>query len=186
MHSSLLPRYPRVNNLIGRFAVSLYASLSYRHCQINHAKHHRYPYQKQDPDFHHGYPHPIRWYVRFIYTYLPSSEFPRFFISGGMIFFVLSTVAQVSPINLLLFWILPLLLSSIQLFFFGTYLPHRDRELIRSSHYPVCWSLLTCYHFGYHEEHHCFPQIPWYKLPALYRSSQKKIQEDRQTTKHTA
>jgi beta-carotene ketolase (CrtW type) len=30
-------------------------------------------------------------------------------------------------------------------------------------------SLLTCFHFGYHHEHHDTPWVPWWKLPAQRR-----------------
>ncbi|MFA9473554.1 MAG: fatty acid desaturase [Filomicrobium sp.] len=26
-------------------------------------------------------------------------------------------------------------------------------------------SLLTCFHFGYHHEHHLQPDVPWWRLP---------------------
>jgi beta-carotene ketolase (CrtW type) len=74
--------------------------------------------------------------------------------------------------NLALFWFLPIVLSSLQLFFFGTYLPHRSETAggthhAVSSNYPFVISLLTCYHFGYHWEHHEYPNLPWYSLPAI-------------------
>ncbi|HYD98464.1 MAG TPA: fatty acid desaturase, partial [Alphaproteobacteria bacterium] len=28
-------------------------------------------------------------------------------------------------------------------------------------------SLLTCYHFGHHHEHHLRPDVPWWRLPSL-------------------
>jgi hypothetical protein len=31
----------------------------------------------------------------------------------------------------------------------------------RSSSMPIWLSLLTCYHFGYHWEHHEYPYVPW-------------------------
>ena len=54
-----------------------------------------------------------------------------------------------------------MVLSSLQLFIFGIFLPHRKRDpglkdesCTRSIHLPVFWSFITCYHFGYHQEHH--------------------------------
>jgi beta-carotene/zeaxanthin 4-ketolase len=79
--------------------------------------------------------------------------------------------------NGIIFWILPAILSSLQLFVFGTYLPHRpgpagfdDRHNARSNDYPAWLSLLTCFHFGYHHEHHLRPGEPWWRLPAVRRS----------------
>ena len=67
---------------------------------------------------------------------------------------------------------LPLLLSSLQLFVVGTYLPHRssrvrsrDRHQAASLAWPPALSLLACFHFGYHWEHHHNPSLPWYRLP---------------------
>ena len=64
----------------------------------------------------------------------------------------------------------------MQLFLFGTYLPHRSKGALHaSSHavqslgYPHCLSLLACYHFGYHWEHHAYPAVPWFRLPELRR-----------------
>ena len=84
---------------------------------------------------------------------------------------------HVSPLNALVFWGLPALLSAAQLFYFGTYLPHRQEALpfrdahnARSSGYSWPVSLLTCYHFGYHHEHHLHPGVPWWRLPATVRT----------------
>ncbi len=78
--------------------------------------------------------------------------------------------------NVLLFWALPAVLSSLQLFIFGTYLPHvpddpafNDRHNARSNDYPAWLSLLTCFHFGYHHEHHLYPGVPWWRLPKARR-----------------
>lgn len=77
--------------------------------------------------------------------------------------------------SILLFWTLPLLLSSVQLFLFGTYLPHRGSlgttlktHEVRSWALPPLLSLLSCYHFGYHWEHHRYPQVPWHLLPRVH------------------
>jgi beta-carotene ketolase (CrtW type) len=73
----------------------------------------------------------------------------------------------------LLFCTVPLLISSLQLFLFGTYLPHRDRPGESNSHHarslalPVWLSLLACFHFGYHWEHHEFPTMAWFQLPGM-------------------
>jgi beta-carotene ketolase (CrtW type) len=78
--------------------------------------------------------------------------------------------------NVIAFWVLPLVLSSFQLFLFGTYLPHRSEaptaagcHAVRSLEYSHLLSLLACYHFGYHWEHHAYPAVPWFRLPELRR-----------------
>ena len=68
--------------------------------------------------------------------------------------------------RLIAMWIVPQVLSSVQLF--GTYLPHRPTQpyqgegllKARSNSYPQWLSLITCYHFGYHFEHHYAPLCP--------------------------
>ncbi|MEO1265510.1 MAG: fatty acid desaturase, partial [Pseudomonadota bacterium] len=74
--------------------------------------------------------------------------------------------------NIMTFLTVPAIVSSIQLFTFGTYLPHKpadpaftDRHRSRSNDYPWLVSLLTCFHFGYHHEHHAVPDAPWWRLP---------------------
>jgi beta-carotene ketolase (CrtW type) len=73
--------------------------------------------------------------------------------------------------NLLLFWVLPAFLGTFQLFYFGTYLPHRyphteqmaphNSRTQRSGH---LLAMLSCYFFGYHYEHHEYPRTPWWRL----------------------
>jgi beta-carotene ketolase (CrtW type) len=184
MHRSLMPRHPRLNTLIGRIAVWLYAFLPYESCRANHWRHHRYPAQGGDPDFHDGDSHPVYWYLAFIRAYLPRWQLVRFVIWGGVFFLTLDALVNILPANLVIVWLLPLVLSSMQLFFFGTYLPHRpqtqpagslasSRGSIRSLPCPIWWSFLTCYHFGYHWEHHTYPNLPWYRLPAVYHDCKR-------------
>jgi beta-carotene ketolase (CrtW type) len=83
-------------------------------------------------------------------------------------------------LNLIYFWVVPALLSTVQLFYFGTYLPHReltepykDQHRARSNNYSNIFSLLTCYHFGYHWEHHEYPHIAWWRLPLMRKQAMK-------------
>ena len=92
-----------------------------------------------------------------------------------LIFFTLVSF-QIPVSNLFLFWIIPILISSLQLFTFSIFLPHRKMEggyrnchRATSSNYSVFWSLIACHHFGYHLEHHRYPNLPWYKLPQAYQ-----------------
>jgi beta-carotene ketolase (CrtW type) len=175
MHNSLMPNHRLANDLMGKFAIGLYGFLPYERSRINHWRHHLYPAQISDPDFHNGiHDHPVIWYLKFMGEYLPLYQFILVVSSWGLIFYGLSKIFHISLANFIVFWILPLVLSSIQLFFFGTYLPHRgnDREATNrhranSTNYPIFWSFLTCYHFGYHWEHHEYPQVPWYELPEI-------------------
>ena len=55
-------------------------------------------------------------------------------------------------VRVALIWALPALFSGFQLFFFGTYLPHRNNpksvHSARSNDWPYLISLLSCFHFG--------------------------------------
>jgi len=58
-------------------------------------------------------------------------------------------------------------------------LPHRNqRDPLNqcdpeSLALPTWLSLLACFHFGYHREHHEHPDLPWYELPAQRQLSQR-------------
>jgi beta-carotene/zeaxanthin 4-ketolase len=178
MHGSLIPLSPRWNRRLGAIALGLYAGLSFDICCRNHAKHHRYPGQGQDPDFHDGInSRPWQWYLKFMREYLSVVQGLKFLT----IVLIVGTIAfclHISLLKLWLWWIFPLVLSSIQLFIFGTYLPHdrmedSNRHCARTIDYPVWWSFLSCYHFGYHWEHHEYPHTPWYRLPDLFNEGRR-------------
>lgn len=182
MHGSLLPHNPRVNHAVGRLALLLYAVLPYQHCCVNHHRHHRYSGQALDPDGQNSiYEHPFSWYFRFIKEYSSVQQFAGLIAGWGLLFYGLNQVASVAISSFFLFWVAPLILSSMQLFWFGTYLPHRYRPTVlpnahsaHSTDYGFLWSLISCYHFGYHWEHHEYPQVPWYDLPAT-RFQQRQL-----------
>jgi beta-carotene ketolase (CrtW type) len=86
--------------------------------------------------------------------------------------------------NIVLLYGLPAIGSSLQLFYFGTFRPHRhaedgfaDRHNARSDDLGTFASLVSCFHFGYHHEHHRAPHVPWWGLPAARRSM--TVQETR-------
>jgi beta-carotene ketolase (CrtW type) len=173
MHGSVYPKNRKFNDKIGSLTVALYALFSYKNLLKKHRKHHQEPGSKNDPDFHsdrHG--DFFRWYIRFMSNYLTWKQF----ISMAIVFNILLHLFRIESLNLILFWIFPSLLSTLQLFYFGTYLPHRDlsqpfidKHRARSNNYSVFWSFLTCYHFGYHWEHHEYPSKAWWKLPKVRR-----------------
>lgn len=170
MHGSLAPRRLAINRWAGRIALSLYAGFSYDRLLPKHHAHHRHAGTADDPDF--SVQHSaafVPWYVAFLRQYFGLREFAVLGATGAVYILVLGAAPQ----NLLLFWALPAILSSLQLFLFGTYLPHRaghedfaDRHRARSNDYGVVASLLSCFHFGYHHEHHRAPHVPWWRLPA--------------------
>lgn len=166
-HGSVAPGRPHTNLWIGRLFAFLYAGFSFDFISRKHHQHHQFSGTDLDPDFHSGSFFP--WLFRFLKQYVTLKQV-----------LIMSGVAQVlihglkfPEQNVLLFWALPSVLSSLQLFYFGTYLPHRrslktpfvDRHQTQNFSVPFLFSLISCYHFGaFHHNHHKSPQTPWFSL----------------------
>ena len=167
----------KLNDFMGYVAAFLYAILPYQTLASNHRIHHRYPATEQDPDFYQDNPRNFwLWYGSFMKDYQKGNQFWILFWGMTVIFWILIFLGAAIP-NIFLFWVIPIIISSLQLFTFGIYLPHRpqpqgysDRHRAKSNSYSVWLSFITCYHFGYHWEHHQYPNLPWYKLPLARRS----------------
>ena len=159
MHGTISPN-KTVNNFIGYLSVFLYAGFFYNRLYTKHHKHHRHVHTTDDPDFApHGF---WKWYFRFMLNYVTVIQL----IIMAAAFNVLQIWFEQQ--NLLLFWVLPSLLSTFQLFYFGTYQPHKgDHEneyhssTLQKNH---LLAFFTCYFFGYHLEHHQKPATPWWQL----------------------
>jgi beta-carotene/zeaxanthin 4-ketolase len=167
MHGSIHPS-SCLNRSIGQLCLWLYAGFDYSQLLAKHQLHHQYPASDRDPDFHDGKAvHFWGWYCHFVWEHISWRQL----LNLVAMFSIYATVCNFRIVNICLFWIVPSLLSSLQLFYFGTFLPHREplggyvnlhrATTINRSHW--C-SLVTCYHFGYHYEHHHSPQIPWWEL----------------------
>lgn len=179
MHGSLWPKRPGANRRVGQVALLLYAALPYGRCRRNHGLHHRHAGSSRDPDHHlEGQPSLWRWYGRFMGAYLSPAQLTGLVLSW-LVLAALAAGVSTSPVaNVALYGVLPTLLSSAQLFLVGTFLPHRTHGASarsssgeaphqpRSLDWPAWLSLLSCYHFGYHWEHHAYPHLPWHELPA--------------------
>lgn len=178
MHGSLAPGRPWLNFAIGQLCLGLYAGFSFRHLNKKHHDHHKYAGTAEDPDYHEPDPGSFwKWYKSFIFEYFSWRE--------GLIITCIVVIYHlalgVSLTNIWLFWAIPAMVSSLQLFYFGTYLPHRpgrdaftDRHKSRTNNYSWIISLLTCFHFGYHHEHHLYPKLPWWKLPEAHKTYQEQ------------
>lgn len=172
MHGAVDPENPKLNHFIGSLAVLSYGTFSYRELLKKHWQHHRYPASSRDPDFHDGeHKHPIAWYFYFMSRYWNWKQL----IAMPTVFCLLHYLFQVPLSNLSLFWGIPPILSSVQLFYFGTFLTHREPEAgyqnphrAKTTALSTFWSFITCYHFGYHQEHHEHPEVPWWRLPSVY------------------
>lgn len=179
MHGSLAPGRPRLNTAIGTLCLGLYAGFRFDRLKAAHMRHHKDPGTDRDPDFHAVAPRTFGpWFAGFVGRYFGWREFGLLTVYVGVSLVLLR--AEIA--NLLVFWALPALLSAVQLFFFGTWLPHRhgdeafaDHHNARTSHYPSIVSLLTCFHFGRHHEHHLYPWLPWWRLDAAYRKGRRTV-----------
>jgi beta-carotene/zeaxanthin 4-ketolase len=175
MHGLILPQHPRLNAWVGRLSLFLYAGLSYKRLLKGHMAHHAQPSEQEDPDYWPEWG--VAWYFRFMLQYLT----PMPIILVACTYHFLAHGVGLSIPRLIGMWIVPQIFSSAQLFYFGTYLPHRPGRPFegtgltkaRSNKYSIGVSLLTCYHFGYHFEHHAAPYVPWWALPKL----RKQIRE---------
>lgn len=174
MHGSLAPGRPRLNRVVGTVALGMYAGLSYRRLEPKHHLHHRHVGTADDPDFSADHPRSApRWFLSFFRTYYTHAQIGRIAVVA-----IAYLLLGASLGNVALFWAVPALAALAQLFYFGTYLPHRhdeepfaDKHRARSTRVGPILSLLTCYHFGgYHHEHHLSPGTPWWALPAFRRS----------------
>jgi beta-carotene ketolase (CrtW type) len=173
MHGVVFPQNHKINNLIGSIAVFLYGLFSYKNLLKKHWLHHHHPASELDPDFHDNkHKNFFAWYFHFMKGYWSWTRL----IGLMFIFNFLIYIVHVPKTNLSLFWVIPPLLSSVQLFYFGTFLTHQEpkggytnRHCTQSTSFPIFWSFITCYHFGYHQEHHEYPHVPWWKLPEIYK-----------------
>ncbi len=175
MHGSLAPGMKRVNSVIGAGLLMLYAGFNWRTLRDAHFTHHKLSGHTGDPDFDEDNPgNFLRWYWTF---------FKRYFGWQSLVFVhtvvgIYLLVFDVPFMQILVLYGAPALLSSLQLFYFGTFRPHHhsaehtfaDRHNARSNDFGALASLVTCFHFGYHLEHHRQPEVPWWALPAAKKA----------------
>lgn len=174
MHGSIYPLSPKINHFIGSCAALSYGLFSYKDLLRKHWLHHRYPASDRDPDFHdQEHKSFLRWYLYFMVRYWSWKRL----LGLSICFHSMQFFLHVPSFNLVCFWIIPSILSSVQLFYFGTFLPHKEPEegyqnphRAQTNSFSPLWSFITCYHFGYHEEHHEYPHVPWWQLPAVHKS----------------
>ncbi len=164
MHGTVA-RNRSLNKIFGFFSVFLYAGMWYPRLVRNHRLHHQFPGTPMDPDFAPGNQNFWIWWAGFIIKYLSVVQL----VIMAVLFNVLEIWFPAS--KLIWFWVIPAVLSTIQLFYFGTYLPHRrphsdemqphNARTLKRNHFLA---MISCYFFGYHFEHHESPGIPWWKL----------------------
>lgn len=158
----------KVNNTIGKLAATLFAYNSYKKLFPKHHMHHRYVATEKDPDYHAG--NFFAWYFKFAKEY----------VSIWQILLMAATYELLllgfSKPNVILYYIIPSVLATLQLFYFGTYLPHRgehsNKHRSSTQKKNHLWAFISCYFFGYHYEHHHAPGVPWWQL---YKEKEKLI-----------
>lgn len=162
MHGTI-SRNKKVNNLLGQICTILYACFPFGRLCAKHHQHHEHVHTDKDPDYHHG--NFLLWYFNFIREYISWWQI----VLMAIIFNILKIWVQEE--NLLLFWVVPSLLSTLQLFYFGTWVPHHGEHdnqyqsrTLKKNHF---YAFITCYFFGYHYEHHDSPATPWWRLWTL-------------------
>ena len=175
MHGSLAPGWPRLNSVIGASLLFLYAGFGWRKMRDAHFDHHRHVGTQGDPDFDADNPRDFaRWYATFLRRYFGWQS--AVYVSAVVTIYWL--VVGVPMAQIVLLYGMPAIASSLQLFYFGTFRPHRhaddsfpDKHNARSESFGTFTSLMTCFHFGYHHEHHLYPHEPWWRLPARRKES---------------
>lgn len=161
MHGIVSPN-KKLNHFIGWIAAGLFAFNYYPSLYKNHHKHHNHVATEEDPDYHHG--GFLSWYAVFLKHYLTIWQI----LLMAATFNVL--ILFFPEPNVLMFWVIPSLLSTLQLFYFGTYQPHKQETDPGNEHHSTTlannhwWAFLSCYFFGYHYEHHEYPWVPWWLL----------------------
>jgi beta-carotene ketolase (CrtW type) len=167
MHGTIC-RNRALNNFLGFLATTLYSGLWYPTLKKKHYLHHIHVGTGKDPDYHTGNQNFFIWWFSFMKQYLTIWQLliMAAIFNAGLLFF--------NELQLIVLWIVPSVLSTFQLFFFGTYLPHHLPHTIemephkaRSQRRNHVWAMLSCYFFGYHFEHHESPQTPWWMLYRL-------------------
>ena len=177
MHGLVCPERIKTNHAIGALALMAYAGVSYARCQRQHQRHHQQPGTAHDPDFPADQRRSVlRWYGQFLLRYLSARQMLRLLGGWGLLVWLTATATSLdlraAALRVLLVATVPLVLSSWQLFVVGTYLPHRGQCVPEQNAHPISlnlppWlSLLACFHFGYHREHHDNPGLNWFQLPS--------------------
>ncbi len=179
MHATV-SRNRTVNRVIGTLACFLFAGLSYKRLIKNHVDHHRFPGSEADPDYSVKSQNFFVWLFLFMVRYTTILQLIIMAITFNVLILAFPEKSVIT------FWVVPSLLGTIQLFYFGTYLPHRKPHTeemkphnSRSMKMNHLLAMVSCYFFGYHTEHHESPGTPWWQL---YRIKEQKNQTEGKAT----
>lgn len=175
IHGSFSRKYPKLNAIVGHTLSQCYGFVNYAVLRKSHYLHHLHPATLPDPDYHANEKF-WHWYASFLKAYLSWRQFWLFTAA-----FALAIAFRVDLISLLLIWRLPAIFSSLQLFYFGVWLPHKNyhqqsntaHHNARNLDYSLPVSILACYNFGYHLHHHQKPQLSWWRLGVDYANQSR-------------
>lgn len=163
-------RNKRFNHAFGWLTSTLFMFNYYPQLRRKHWMHHGQAGKEADPDVHQG--KFLIWFFRFVKEYIH----PLQIVLAGAQFNVL--LLFFDQLNITLFWMIPGILSMLQLFYFGTYIPHKTSPATQNKHHSSTlkrnhlYAFLSCYFFGYHYEHHDAPHCPWW---LLYREKDTRL-----------
>jgi beta-carotene ketolase (CrtW type) len=162
IHGVVAPNHKRLNYWIGFLCAVIFAFNNYEKLSRKHHLHHAHVVSEKDPDYYDG--NFFRWYLKFALEYVTIWQLLLMAVTYNLLKLVFPME------NLIVFWEIPAILSTLQLFYFGTYLPHRgehhpdDNFKAKSQKLNHFIAFMSCYFFGYHHEHHAYPYLPWWKL----------------------
>jgi beta-carotene/zeaxanthin 4-ketolase len=167
MHSLICPN-KKLNKIIGTICAGLFAFNNFGLLNQKHHLHHRFVATDQDPDYYKG--NFWVWYFNFAKQYIRWTQIVMMAITYNLLILFLPQN------NVILYWMLPAILATFQLFYFGTYLPHRgthdNEQFSHSQAKNHFWAFISCYFFGYHYEHHSSPATPWW---LLWKEKEKNV-----------
>lgn len=153
---------------LGKLSLFCYGGFLLKTFSNKHNLHHKYPgIVGKDPDYDDE--NIVKWYLTFLSRYINIYQ-----AIIQISIYNLAKYSGVSDENMIFFWLMPSLLASIQLFYYGTYLVHEENGIIKNSNLPDWLITFTSYNFGHHKEHHRNPKIPWYNLGKKTNSKKLK------------
>jgi beta-carotene ketolase (CrtW type) len=144
------------------------------------------PLLRYDPDYHTGNPRLLPWFASFMAHYSSPGQYARIAAATAFLLWL-----GAPYLNLCLFMCGAAVLAAFQLFYWGTYRPHRpDAAALkaharagdaaaaempwrrsRSAPWPNPVLFLQAYFFNLHYHHHRWPYCPWWDLPRLRREA---------------
>lgn len=202
VHGALSHRYRWLNDVVGRlcslFFLAPYPAFRYVH--LEHHKHTNHP--EKDPDYWSGSGptllKPLRWMSQELHYYIPYfatlSQRPKAEVAEsvltllGMYVTLGWLLAQGCGWDVFFCHVLPTRLAVMLLAYTFDYVPHRRHKVMRKdslyqctsrvdgvlAHKDVDLSLLLLYQ-TYHNIHHLYPQIPFYRYAAVWHRHEAEL-----------